>query len=184
MGKKIVSNSKSKLSLVLFGIIIIYLVLSFIKIDVFEVFIVDKGIDENKVILQVNKNEQDYFDVKWTHSVSLRPVIETYKVNDDYTISIEQMIFDSFSANLPASPDYDTIWEFHDEYIRVYNYDVTFDAVPVVIGKVVANHSFIYNEEETFLKDIYKPGGYVNIRVVNKSILKFLVKEIEIFVRN
>ena len=168
----------------LFVASIILLILMMIKIDVFEVFVVDKGVNENKVVLQTVKNEEDCFDVKWTHSVSLRPVIETYRVNDDYTISIDQMIFDSFSANLPASPDYDTIWEFHDEYIRVYNYDVTFDAVPVVIGEVVANHSFIYNGKEIFLKDVYKPGGYVNIRVVNKSVLKFLVKEIEIYVRN
>lgn len=183
MRKKIVNNKK-KLLIIVSIILIIGIILSMMKIEVFDIYIVDKGVNENKVILQVVKDEQDYFDVKWTHSVSLRPVIETYKVNDDYTISIDQMIFDSFSANLPSSPEFDTIWEFHDEYIRVYNYDVTFDAVPVVIGKVVANHSFIYNGEEIFLKDVYKPGGFVKIRAVNKSWLKYLIKEVEIFVRH
>lgn len=165
-------------------ILITLVVLSSIKIDVFEIFIVDKGINENRVVFQAIRSEQNYFDVKWTHSVSLRPVIETYRVNDDYTISLIQMIFDSFGANLPSSPEHGTIWEFNDEYIRVYNYDVAFDAVPVVIGKAVANHSFIYNGNEIFLKDIYKPGGYVNIRVVNKSVLNYLTKEIGILGRN
>lgn len=142
-----------------------------------QVYVVDKGPNLNKVLLQLPIKREEKFSVKWTHSVSLRPVTETYKIENDLNISIYEMIFDSFSANLPASPDYNTIWEFNEDHIRVYNYDVIFDAVPVVIGKIVANHKLCVGDEIIPLKDIYKPGGYVKIRVVEKSLLKYIVEE-------
>ncbi|MGB3367471.1 MAG: DUF1850 domain-containing protein [Acidaminobacteraceae bacterium] len=179
------SNNKIKLFAVPLTLIIIAIVtLSTYKLDVMEVFVFDKGERFNEIVLQSKANIGDTFDVYWTHSVSRRPVIETYKIEDDYMISIEQMIFDTFSANLPASPDYDTKWEYTKDYIRVYNYDVEFDAVPVVIGKVRADHILIYKDLNVHLKDVYKPGGYVKIRVVNKSYLSYLIEEVRLYVTN
>jgi hypothetical protein len=141
------------------------------------VYVADKGPAYNKVLLQFPVKPQEKFSIKWTHSVSLRPVIETYKIEDDLKISIYEMIFDSFSANLPSSPDYNTIWEFNEDHIRVYNYDIIFDAVPVVIGKVVANHTLYLRDNIIPLKDIYKPGGFVKIKVVKKSFIKYIIEE-------
>jgi len=179
------SNNKIKLLAVLLLLItIITVTLSTYKLDVMEVFIADKGERFNEVVLQNKATIGETFDVYWTHSVSRRPVIETYKIEDDYMISIEQMIFDTFSANLPASPDYDTKWEYTKDYIRVYNYDVEFDAVPVVIGKVRADHILIYKDLNVHLKEVYKPGGYVKIGVVNKSYLSYLIEEVRLYVTN
>lgn len=166
-----------KFRLAIICIVIIVSILSFYKTTLLQVYVVDKGPNFNKVLLQLPIKPGDKFSVNWTHSVSLRPVIETYKIENDLNISIYEMIFDSFSANLPASPDYNTIWEFNEDHIRVYNYDVIFDAVPVVIGKVVANHTLYVKDRIIPLKDIYKPGGYVKIRAVKKSLLKYIVEE-------
>lgn len=180
-----ISNRKINILIViLFFAVIVTTTLSIYKLDVMEVFVADKGDRFNEVVLQNKAVRGEMFDVYWTHSVSRRPVIETYKIEDDYMISIEQMIFDTFSANLPASPDYDTKWEYTDDYIRVYNYDVEFDAVPVVIGKVRADHILIYKDLNVHLKDVYKPGGYVKIRVVNKTYLSYLIEEVRLYVTN
>ncbi|WP_459195542.1 DUF1850 domain-containing protein [Wukongibacter baidiensis] len=166
---------KSKLAIIC--IVIILSILSFYKMTLLQVYVADKGPNFNKVLLQLPVRPEEKFSVKWTHSVSLRPVIETYKIENDLNISIYEMIFDTFSANLPASPDYDTIWEYNDDHIRVYNYDVIFDSVPIVIGKVVANHTLHVRDSVIPLKDIYKPGGFVKIRVVKKSFIKYLIEE-------
>ncbi len=172
------TNKKKVLILSLaLAIIFIFTTLYFYPITLLEVYVVDKGPDFNKVLLQLPAKKGELFSVKWTHSVSLRPVIETYKIEENLQISIHEMIFDSFSANLPSSPDYNTKWEFHDNYIRVYNYDVVFDAVPVVIGKVVADHTLQFRNKNIHLKEIYKPGGFVKIRAVNKSLLNYVMEE-------
>jgi hypothetical protein len=160
--------------LVLIFIISILIFVTFYQINVLQVFITDKGPNYDEVIFQEPVNNEQFFSVHWIHSVSLRPIIETYKIENNNQISIYEMIFDSFSANLPASPEYNTKWEYFDDHIRVTNYDVIFDAVPVVIGKVVADHTLYYKDKIVPLKDLYKPGGYVKIRVVKMSLLKYL----------
>ncbi len=77
---------------------------------------------------------------------------------------------------MPAQPEYNTKWEYFDDHIRVTNYDVIFDAVPVVIGKVVADHTLYFKDKIVPLKDLYKPGGYVKIRVVRMSLIEYLLK--------
>ncbi len=166
-----------RFKLIIICTVIITLILSFYKITLLQVYIADKGPNFNRVLLQLPIKSGDTFSVKWTHSVSLRPVIETYKIEKNLNISIYEMIFDSFSANLPSSPDYNTIWEYNEDHIRVYNYDVTFDSLPVVIGKVVANHTLYVRDSVIPLKDIYKPGGFVKIKAIKKNLIKYVIEE-------
>lgn len=163
---------KKKLIIILMVIIIIT---GFIKINILEVYIFDNAERKNEVILQLRVKKQDEFIVKWTHSVSKQPVIEKYNINNDLKIETIEMIFDTFSANLPATPDYNTKWEFNKDNIRVYNFDRTYKNLPIVIGEVVANHRLIYKGKKYFLKDIYKPGGYVKVRIKQKNIYKYLI---------
>ena len=166
----------NKKPLIIGCILLIVVIVLFFPINVLDVYIADKGNDYNKVIYTTKVDLEDTFSVYWTHSVSLRPVIETYKIKNDYNISVEEMIFDTFSANLPASPDYNTKWEYHYNYIKVYDYDLEFDAVPVVIGKVVANHKLIYNNNTIVLKDLYKPGGFVKIRAKKINPIQYVLR--------
>lgn len=172
----IVPNSEvsmSKKALIASAILIIIVLMNVIFVEVVEVVVVDKNERFGEVVYRTRRIEGlDTIDVHWIHSVSRRPILERYRINEDYTIDIEEMYFDAFSANLPNDPDADTIWEITDDYIRVYNYDITFDAIPVVIGAVRANHSMAYNGKEVFLKDVYKPGGFVNIRVRRISLIE------------
>jgi len=157
-------------------IVLLISFVTFYQINVLQVFIVDKGTQFGSVIYEDSIGSESLFSVHWIHSVSLRPVIETYKIEKNNQISIHEMIFDSFSANLPAQPEYNTKWEYFDDHIRVTNYDVIFDAVPVVIGKVVADHTLYFKDKIVPLKDLYKPGGYVKIRVVRMSLIEYLLK--------
>ncbi|MDK2920441.1 MAG: hypothetical protein PWQ37_3174 [Candidatus Petromonas sp.] len=168
-----------RFKLIIIGLILILslTITALYTITLLQVYIADKGPNFNKILIQLPAKTGEKFDVRWIHSVSRRPVIETYKIEKDLRISIFEMKFDTFSANLPASPDYNTKWEYHKDYIRVYNYDVLFDAVPVVIGKVVADHTLYFRDKVIHLKDVYKPGGYVKIRVVKDILLNYLIKE-------
>lgn len=159
-------------------ILIFILVLFFYPIKVLQVYVFDQGENFNNIIYQRMAKVNDELTVKWTHSVSIRPVYETYTINKDLKFNIKEMRFDTYSANLPSKPENNTKWEFHDDYIRVYNYDIEFDEVPIVIGKVRANHILQYKDENIVLKDRYKPGGYVKIRVVKKPLLSYFIEEV------
>lgn len=159
-------------------LIILAIVIGFYPIEVLQVFIADEGPRHNEVIVELPVDVGDEFSVRWTHSVSKRPVIETYTITEALQIDTKEMIFDTFSANLPAQPDYQTKWEYHDDYIRVYNFDRTYDELPVVIGAIVANHKLEYKDKLITLKEEYKLGGFVKLRVVKKNIYNYLMGEV------
>lgn len=163
-----------KLILILIALLFIF----FYPINVLQVYIFDQGDRFNEVIYQSTVKKNDEVTVKWTHSVSIRPVYETYSLNDDLTFDVKEMIFDTYSANLPSQPEGETKWEFKDDSIRVYNFDLEFEEIPVVIGAVRANHILLFKEDKIVLKDRYKPGGYVKVRVVKKSLLSYVLKEV------
>lgn len=159
-------------------LLVFILLLFFYPINVLQVYVFDQGEQFNDVIYQSPIDVGDELTIKWTHSVSIRPVYETYLVNEALTFDVKEMIFDTYSANLPARPEGDTKWEFLEDGIRVYNYDLTFDEIPVVIGAVRANHKLLYDDEVVVLKDIYKPGGYVKLRVIKKTLLAYFMEEV------
>jgi hypothetical protein len=159
-------------------ILIASLLLFFYPIKVLQVYIFDQGERYNEVIYQSSVRIDDEVTVKWTHSVSIRPVYETYEINDDLEFDVKEMIFDTYSANLPSQPEGETQWEFREDSIRVYNYDLEFKEIPIVIGAIRANHILLFKDDRIVLKDIYKPGGYVKVRVVKKSLLSYVLKEV------
>jgi hypothetical protein len=159
-------------------ILIASLLLFFYPIKVLQVYIFDQGERFNEIIYQSLIEIDDEVTVKWTHSVSIRPVYETYTVNKDLKFDVKEMIFDTYSANLPSKPERNTKWEFREDSIRVYNYDLEFDEIPIVIGAVRANHILLYKDDKIVLKDKYRPGGYVKVRVIKKSLLSYFLREV------
>lgn len=161
---------------ILLVILVVIMILSILPVCVLQV--VDADSPERLVLYQILVKPGDRFSIKWTHSVSKRPVIETYEITRDLKISTYEMIFDSFSANLPSYPEYNQKWEITKDYIRVYNYDRVFEELPVVIGKVIAFHKLIYKDKVVSLKDVDEPGGFVKIRVKKMPLIGYLREEV------
>lgn len=137
----------------------------------------------NELVYQQLANRGDSFDVIWTHSVTLQPVIETYRLDNPGSIPLIQMIFDDNGPNLPAGPEFNQIWTISGGKFIVTNYDRVFERVPVVIGAVIANHTLRYNGRETQLKDKYRPGGYVHIGLTKKFLPRYILEEVALWMK-
>ncbi|NLT94606.1 MAG: DUF1850 domain-containing protein [Clostridia bacterium] len=164
----------------LFLIILILFFLFLFPVNVLEVRIGET----DELIYQQPAKVGDCFDIQWTHSVTLRPVIETYQLEAPGKISMVKMEFDEFGPNLPAHPEFNQYWIIADGKYTVMGYDLVFERVPVTIGAVVADHTLVYNGIKTPLKNVYRPGGYVQIGFTNKKMAKFLIEEVEIWQKN
>ena len=100
-------------------LIIFLLFLLIIPITVLEVRIQDS----NELVYQQLAKLEDTFDVKWKHSVTLQPVIETYKLEGYDKISLIQMVFDDNGPNLPAQPWEEQKWNITDGKFIITNYN-------------------------------------------------------------
>ena len=166
-----------KKTLVIFAIAVFCIATLLSPIYVLEVRV--DGTEE--LVYQQKAKLGDTFDVKWIHSVTKQPVIETYQLVDIGQIPITKMVFDEFGPNLPARPEFNQEWIIADGKFTVINYERIFERVPVTIGAVIANHTLIYNGQITPLKDVFRPGGYVHIGLAKKAWGQFLFEEVKIW---
>lgn len=108
------------------------------------------------------------FVLEYTHSVTNRPVMEFYKVDNELQIALEEMRFDEIGANLPIGPEMidGTMTEFNvkDEYYQVIYHNRLFDSLPLQVGRIIANHALLFESgERLFLQDILEEGSYIVI---------------------
>lgn len=161
----------------------IIIIIGFCLLIPLTVLQVVRGSETEEILYQTVTKPGDRFSVLWIHSVSKQPVIETYEIRDDLRIGIYEMIFDENGPNLPAGPEQGTKWEIKNGQFRVYNYSLVFDEVPVRIGKVIANHTLIYKDEKIPLKEIDRPGGFVKIKAVKISMVKYFFGGVKIWLK-
>ncbi len=134
-----------------------------------------------ELVYQQRAKTGGLFDIHWIHSVTLQPVVETYRLEAPGRIPIVKMTFDEFGPNLPAHPEFNQYWVIEGGKFYVLGYELVFDRVPVTIGAVIANHTLIYDGLTTPLKDVYRPGGYVHIGLMRKTFSQYLIEEVEIW---
>lgn len=111
------------------------------------------------------------FSMIHTHSITKRPVRETFRVTKDRRIAIVEMEFDHFGANLPVRPEKDGsgMTEFlirNGKYIVRYD-ETIYPALDLRVGRVIAHHRLKFSDGT--IADLVRLAGggtYVQIRAV------------------
>lgn len=67
------------------------------------------------------------FKVTWIHTVSRRPVSETFLIDGDSRLCLKEMDFDHTGPGLPTSPEDGTVWTFRDGKVVVTGYSRCLD---------------------------------------------------------
>jgi len=112
----------------------------------------------------------DTFTLTYIHSVTKQPVYEVFKVEAKQILSLVEMRYDSFGANLPVGSEHmseeTTSFTIQDGYYMIRYENRKFKLVPLMVGQVVADHTIVMNNGEALrLLDITSGGTYVDIYV-------------------
>lgn len=163
--------------------LIVVAVLVTVKIDVLRIYDADRDDGVQPVIYQTAVGGENELVLRWKHSVTKQYVTEKFRINGDRGFDVVEMIFNEYGPNLPKGPEMGTKWEIKDGYFRVYNYNLSFDELPVRIGQVVAEHFIDFRGKEIPLNIVDEPGGYVIVRVENVILFDFIEKGAKIWLK-
>ncbi len=110
------------------------------------------------------------FRLEHTHSVTRRPIVETFSIADRTTLAVEELWFDEFGANLPTGPeDVDgerTTFLWEDNGMRVVHHGRLITHVPVIVGSNDVDHVLIFSDgDRVHLLDIADPWRQVELAV-------------------
>ncbi len=104
-----------------------------------------------------------------THSVTKRPVLETFSVAAPGTMALEELWFDEFGPNLPAGPEQlggEVTFLHEDGGYRVLHHGRVMGQVPLRVGGPEVNHRLVFADGERLrLLDILPRGAWVDLEV-------------------
>ncbi len=153
----------------IFGIFaFILLMMGIIQIDV----LVASNYKTGKQLKAWPIKEGQEFDIEYTHSVQLTPVIERYTVDEGNHILLKESYFHSYGAGLPATTPYE--FEITEDGFRIYDMNQVMDNLIYRTGAVKANHRIHIGQKTYFFLDFSEPREGIRFTAEKISLLSYL----------
>ncbi|MGE5673549.1 MAG: DUF1850 domain-containing protein [Mycobacterium leprae] len=74
------------------------------------------------------------FQLNWIHTVTRRPITETYEIELDGRLHLVEMVFDQYGPNLPAGPEEGTTWRIERDRWVVTGYSLRTTTLNLGVG--------------------------------------------------
>jgi len=123
----------------------------------------------------IKKGEE--FDIEYTHSVQLTPVIEIYFIDEIDNIVLKESYFHSYGAGLPSTTPYE--FEITERGFRIYDINQIMENLIYRTGAVRANHKINMRNKTYLFLDFSAPREGVKFTIEKISLLSYLAKEVK-----
>lgn len=129
--------------------------------------VVDHGSDA--VVFERDLEVGEAFELRHTHSVTRREVVETFSVADETTLALEELVFDAHGPNLPAGPEHvgpHVTYETEGGVVRVRHHSHPIGTLPLMVGSAEVDHTVVFADGERLrLLDVVRRGSRVELLV-------------------
>ncbi|MFJ7930769.1 DUF1850 domain-containing protein [Peribacillus sp. NPDC096448] len=118
--------------------------------------------DQGELVAYLPLKYGKKFHIKYTHSIHLSDVLESYRFSDKQIIQTE-LAYHDFAVGMPSNAEGEEVFEEKDGTYFIKNMKRNFTYIDLRVGQVKANHRLIYDEKTYTLADFIKPGTWVRI---------------------
>ena len=158
---------------ILLSVLALILVLSavvFIPIEKNFVFI-DNREAKLAAFLEV---EEDAFQIKYTHSIHLSEVLESYEVLPDNRIRMVELEYEDFNIGMPSNAGEGEVFVEKDGKYLITNMNKEITEFRLFVGDVDASLSFLSSNNEYDLKETLERGKSYTIKIKRVSLFEQL----------
>jgi hypothetical protein len=118
--------------------------------------------DKEHLLAYVSLKNDQTFQLKYTHSIHLSDVLESYRI-DDKQFTLTELAYEDFAVGMPSNAEKGEVFEEKDGVYYIKNMNRSFPFIDLRIGQVRANHRLIYQHTTYTLSNSIKPGTWVRI---------------------
>jgi hypothetical protein len=154
----------SKLQLILYLTIFIIIIVIFVFIPQQQA-IVFKPNYTNEDLAYIPTKDETRFQIKYTHSIHLSDVVESYEITSSQKIHQYELMFEDFSIGMPSNAEEGETFEEIDGAYYIKNMKRVFLFFHLRIGQVRANHTVIFQNKEFPLSQSIEPGSSVKVEI-------------------
>jgi hypothetical protein len=152
--------------LIFFIILIILLSIPFRKAIVFQ------PNDSKAELAYILVKDESQFQIKYTHSIHLSDVVESYKITLDERIQQYELMYEDFAIGMPSNAEKGETFEQINGAYYIKNMKRNFPFFHLRIGQVRANHTVIFKNKEYPLSRSIKPGTSVKVEIRKLNFFK------------
>lgn len=165
---------KKHKTVVIFLVPLIFLFITILAFIPIKQALVFKYQNTSQVLAYIPLPKEQTFKIKYTHSIHLSDVIESYRINDDGQIQQFGLEYEDFAIGMPSEAGEGELFEEIDGKYFIRNMKRTFPFIDLRIGQVRANHTLIYREHQYILSDFIEKGTWVRIKSEKLSYFQLL----------
>ncbi|MDM5212846.1 DUF1850 domain-containing protein [Peribacillus sp. NJ4] len=118
--------------------------------------------DQGELVAYLPLKSKKNFQIKYTHSIHLSDVLESYRFSGRQIKQTELAFYD-FAVGMPSNAEGEEVFEEKDGTYFIKNMNRSFAYIDLRLGQVRANHRLVYDEKTYTLADFIKPGTWVRI---------------------
>jgi hypothetical protein len=119
-------------------------------------------------------DKMDTFKMKYTHSIHLSNVVESYIITKNNQIKQYELMYEDFAIGMPANSAEGEVFEEKDGKYFIKNMKRSFPSFELRVGKVKANHTLIYKDKDYPLSNSITPGTSVHIQVKKINLVQIM----------
>jgi hypothetical protein len=116
--------------------------------------------------------DKTHFQIKYTHSIHLTDVVESYQITADQKIHQYELMYEDFAIGMPSNAEAGETFEQINGKYYIKNMKQVLPFFHLRIGQVRANHRVIFNNKEFLLSLSIKPGTSVKVEIRKLTILE------------
>ncbi|CAM3807794.1 DUF1850 domain-containing protein [Cytobacillus oceanisediminis] len=130
--------------------------------------------NKGEVLAYLPIKEDGSFKIKYTHSIHLSDVVESYNLTEKGNIKLYELMYEDFAIGMPENASNGEIFEQKDGKYYIKNMNRVFPSFDLRIGEVRANHTVISEGEEYPLTDYIEPGTWIRIKAKKLNLIETL----------
>ena len=118
--------------------------------------------DKDEILCFLPLKKEDTFQIKYTHSIHLSDVIETYSASEK-EITLKELSYKDFAVGMPSNAEGDEVFEVRNGTYYITNMNRQFTFIDLRLGQVRADHRMIYKDHTYTLSNFIKPGTWIRL---------------------
>ncbi len=154
----------SKFQLIIYQSIFILIIIIFAFIPHYQAIVFQPNHTKADLAYILAKDETT-FQIKYTHSIHLSDVVESYKITPHQEIQQYELVYEDFAIGMPSDAEEGETFEQVNGSYYIKNMKRIFPFFYLRIGQVRANHRVIFNNKEYPLSRSIEPGTSVKVEI-------------------
>jgi hypothetical protein len=163
---------KIKLAIIVTSILLLVLLTSFFI--PFYPALVFEHVKSGEILAFQGVEKNQKFDILYTHSVHLTPVLEKYILTDEYKIKQYELVYENYNVGMPSNVSEGEEFVVEDGKIHIKNMNRQFPYINLSVGEVVANHRLLINNQTIPFSNFVTPGTLVKIHYQKLTLYQYL----------